>query len=109
MKWAAQFASTRHAWLLKKPGVVAEMVSNRLSDADEAGDFWTLVFTESHPDSDHETRELSRTLRGYVGKPKLGQDRFRREAAKQWKRFRRSVTTPQIPFDASPQQDSASA
>jgi hypothetical protein len=111
VEWGAAFASTRHAWLLKKPGVVAEMVANRLSDADDAQDFWGLVFTESHPDTDHETRELSRTLRAYKGKPKVGQDRFRREAAKQWRRFRRSVPTPQpqMSFDHSPPQESASA
>ncbi len=108
--WAAPFATTRHAWLLKKPGVVAEMVANCRSDEADAGAFWNLVFSESHPDSEHETRELSRTLRDWVGKPRVGQDRFRREAAKQWKRFRRNVMSPQIPYEPQPpQQDSASA
>jgi hypothetical protein len=109
--WAATLSGTVHASLLNKPGVVAEMVANRGSDPTEADEFWRLVFTESHPDSDHETRELSRTLREWARKkPKVGQDRFRREAAKQWRRFRRAVTMPQIPYEApSPQQDSASA
>jgi hypothetical protein len=116
VRWAATFAAARHAWLLNKPGVVAEMVANHRSDSNAgtafAEDFWGLVFTESHPDSDHETRELSRTLRELVGKPRVKQDRFRKEAGKQWRRFRKSVTaTPptQMPLEQSPPQDSASA
>jgi hypothetical protein len=111
VQWAAPFAAERHAWLLRKPGVVAEMVANRRSFADEAEEFWRLVFTESHPDSDHETRELSRTLRDWAGKPRVGQDRFRKEAGKQWKRFRRNVAAPQMTFEPTiqPQGDSASA
>ncbi len=109
VKWVdSTLAGTVHAWLLKKPGVVAEMVANRRSDLTEAETFWGLVFTESHPDADHETRELSRTLREYVGKPRVGQDRFRREAAKQWRRFRKSVTSVPLPYDQAPQGDAAS-
>ncbi len=111
VQWGATFAVTRHAWLLKKPGVVWEMIVSRRSDPDEAEEFWRLVFTESHPDSDHETRELSRTLREYVGKPRVSQDRFQKEAAKQWRRFRKSVTPVPLPYDQAPTppQDSASA
>jgi hypothetical protein len=109
--WAATaLAGTKHDRLLKKPGVVAEMIANRGSEPSAADEFWRLVFTESHPDADHETRELSRTLLEWARKkPMVGQDRFRRESSKQWRRFRRNAMTPQIPYEQSPQQDSASA
>ena len=87
--WAAPFAKAVHGWMLKKPGIVAEMVGQRRLDQETADTFWQLVFTESHPDSDHETRELSRTLKDWATKPKISQDKFRKETAKQWRRFRR--------------------
>ena len=76
--WAAPFAKAVHGWMLHKPGIVAEMLSHRRSDAEAAETFWRLVFKESHPDADHETRELSRTLKDWAAKPKVSQDRFRR-------------------------------
>ena len=87
--WAAPFAKAVHGWMLHKPGIVAEMLSQRRTDAQAAETFWQLVFRESHPDADHETRELSRTLKDWAAKPKISQDKFRRETAKQWRRFRR--------------------
>lgn len=87
--WASPFGKAVHGWLLKKPGVVAEMLAHRTVDEATAHTFWQLVFTESHPDADHETRELSRTLKEWAAKPKVTQDRFRKETAKQWRRFRR--------------------
>lgn len=90
--WAAPFAKVVHGWMLKKPGIVAEMVGHRRLDRDAAETFWQLVFNESHPDSDHETRELSRTLKEWAAKPKVSQDKFRKETAKQWRRFRRLRT-----------------
>lgn len=87
--WAVPFAKAVHGWMLHKPGIVAEMLSHRRNDADAAETFWQLVFTESHPDADHETRELSRTLKEWASKPKVSQDRFRKETAKQWRRYRR--------------------
>ena len=46
--WAAQFETTKHAWMLKKPGIVAEMVAHQRQDSETAENFWHLVFTESH-------------------------------------------------------------
>lgn len=102
--WAAQFADAVHGWMLKKPGIVAEMVAEWRMDAQVADAFWRLVFEESHPDADHETRELSRNLKDLVGKAiKVSQDRFRKETAKQWKRFRRgaaaSAEPPSVIYD----------
>src|SRR5215475_12875978 len=88
--WAAPYHNSRHAWLFKKPGVVAEMYNDFvLIDETEAKQFWQLVLTESHPDADHETRELSHTLRELAQKQKtVPQTRFRKEAAKYFRRFR---------------------
>lgn len=94
IQWASTFAMTHHAWMLSKNGVVAEMISSRHLDQSDAEMFWQLVFTESHPDPDHETRELSRTLRDWASKPRVKQDRFRKEAAKQWRRFHKAITPP---------------
>jgi hypothetical protein len=92
--WAAPFAKAVHGWMLHKPGIVAEMLAHRRLDAETADAFWQLVIKESHPDADHETRELSRTLKDWAAKPKISQDRFRKETAKQWRRFRRLHASP---------------
>jgi len=94
--WAAQFSKTLHGWMLKKAGVVAEMVGDRRVDQEIADKFWQLVFNESHPDKDHETRELSRTLKEWASKPKVSQNRFRQEAAKRWKTFRKEYATASL-------------
>lgn len=101
--WAAPFAKAVHGWMLHKPGIVAEMLSHWRSEAEVAETFWQLVFTESHPDAEHETRELSRTLKDWSSKPKVSQDRFRKETAKQWRRFRRlrAARPVEIDFQAS--------
>jgi hypothetical protein len=105
--WAASYVKAVHAWMLKKPGIVAEMVGHRRLDPHAAEDFWHLVFTESHPDSDHETRELSRTLKEWASKTKVTQDRFRRETAKQWRRYRRFRVSK--PLEPSVTEGSAEA
>jgi hypothetical protein len=98
--WAAPFAKAVHGWMLHKPGIVAEMLSQRRLDAATAETFWQLVFTESHPDADHETRELSRTLKEWAAKPRVTQDRFRKETAKQWRRYRRLRVALPLEHDA---------
>jgi hypothetical protein len=90
VQWAVTHEKARHGWLFTKPGVTAEMFANWLKNRPLAEEFWGLVLTESHPDSDHETRDLSRILKDFAGRPKIKQDRFRREAAKRWKVFQRT-------------------
>jgi hypothetical protein len=94
--WAAPFAKALHAWMLGKAGIVAEMVAQRRLDQEMADKFWQLVFNESHEDPDHETRELSRTLKDWASKPKISQDRFRKETAKRWRSFRLAYSTPPL-------------
>lgn len=103
--WAAPYHASRHAWLFKKPGVVAEMYNDIVVlDEPDAKRFWELVLTESHPDPEHETRELSHTLREFTEKQKtVPQTRFRKEAAKYFRRFRlglakAAAVTNDLPF-----------
>src|SRR5262245_25512527 len=94
--WAAPFAATLHGWMLHKSGIVAEMVGHWNFDQRIADNFWQLVLNESHKDPDHETRELSRTLKDWASKPKVSQEKFRKETAKQWRRFRIVQSTPPL-------------
>jgi hypothetical protein len=94
VRWTWGFTDTEHDWMLKKSGLVAEMLDDRLTDAKAADEFWTLVLTEGHPDAEHETRDLSRELLKAKGRPRVTQQQFRKEAAKAWRRYRRSTTPP---------------
>ena len=90
-RWVtAGFADAKHKWMFGKVGIVAEMfASMQVPDKSVAEEFWRLVLTESHPDPDNETRELSDTLKGWVTRPKApSQGRFRKEAKKCLRRFR---------------------
>jgi len=107
--WAVAFEDSHHGWLFGKPGVVAEMIANRESDPADADEFWRLVLTEAHPDPDHETRELTRTLREWASKPRVRQERFRKEAAKQWRRYHRATVAPTIPYDQRPASGAGTA
>lgn len=89
--WAADYETEQHGWMFQRAGVVAEMFSTIQTDAPTAYEFWRLVLTESHPEPEHETREISRILKDLVpGKGRIGQDRLRKEAAKYWRRYRRN-------------------
>jgi len=114
--WAAPYHDSRHAWMFKKPGLVAEMFYEiTMVDEVMAKDFWQLVLTESHPDADHETRELSHTLRELAQKQKtVPQTRFRKEAAKYFRRFRlglakANTVTDVLPFVPTESMDQPSA
>jgi hypothetical protein len=50
---------------------------------------------ESHPEAEHETREITRVLKDLSPtKGRIGQDRLRKEAAKYWRRYRRNQAPP---------------
>jgi hypothetical protein len=89
--WAASHEHARHNWLFWKPGVVSEMFTDLQTDPDAAKAFWDLTLTESHPDPEHETRECSRNLKELAPRPRVGQDRLQKEAAKFWRRYRRGL------------------
>ena len=93
--WLYGWHDAIHAWMVGKPGIVAEIYADWISYPALAGEFWGQVFTESNPDSDDETRELSRTLKEWSRKqPKVKQDKFRVKVKKIWDRFRRMAAAP---------------
>ena len=88
--WLYRWHEAEHAWMIGKPGVVAEIYADWLSYPALAADFWGQVITESNPDPDDDTRELARTLKDWSRKqPRFKQDKFRVRAKKTWDRFRR--------------------
>jgi hypothetical protein len=89
--WAASHEHARHSWMFWKPGVVSEMFTDLQADPEAAKAFWELTLTESHSDPEHETRECSRNLKELAPRPRVGQDRLQKEAAKFWRRYRRSL------------------
>ena len=90
--WAADHETELHGWMFDKAGIVAEMFASMQNDTPVAQEFWRLVLTESHPESDHETREVSRVLKDLSGpKNRVDQERLRKEAAKYWRRYRKTL------------------
>jgi hypothetical protein len=87
--WLWEFVDAPHGWMHREAGLVAAMLEHTRRYPTEAREFWRLVLTESHPDPDHETRELSRDLVNIKHRPRYNQDTLRREATKAWKRFLR--------------------
>jgi hypothetical protein len=94
--WAHQYAGAMHHWMFGKAGIVAEMFLDMQIDKATAQTFWGLTLDESHADPDHESRELSRNLKDLAPKPRVGQDRLQKEAAKFWRRYRRSMAPAPI-------------
>lgn len=88
--WLDTWESAEHGWMISKPGIVAEIYADWLHSADLAGRFWEQVMTESNPDPEDDTRELSRILKEWDHKqPRVTQDKFRSRAKKMWERYRR--------------------
>jgi hypothetical protein len=75
--------------MLTKPGLVAEMLADWKTNPELATSFWSLVLTESHPDVNHETRELSREFKRWTSAPKFKQEKYRSRARRAWQRFRK--------------------
>lgn len=86
--WVERFRGSINEVLIKRQGVMAEIYADWKYNPAMALEFWSLVLTESHPDPDHETRELSRVLKSWKPKERK-QDEFRKQAQKIWMRFRR--------------------
>jgi hypothetical protein len=93
--WAVDYETELHGWMFKRAGIVAEMFATIQIDAPIAYEFWRLALTESHPEAEHETREISRILKDLIpDRGRIGQDRLRKEAAKYWRRYRRNQQPP---------------
>lgn len=87
--WLSQWLEAKNAWLMSKPAVVAEMLSEWMTKTDTATTFWNYVFLNNHPDVNHETRELADRLNELRRKPRVKQEDFRNLTKKLWSRFRR--------------------
>jgi hypothetical protein len=88
--WLYEHHQTKHAWMVGKPGIAAEIYIDWRSHPELAKVFWAEVFTESNSDPDDETRMLASTLRDWSRKqPRVTQDRFRARAKKAFDRYRR--------------------
>jgi len=101
--WVERFRGSVNEILIKRQGVMAEIYADWRYNSKMALEFWTLVLTESHPDPDHETRELSRVLKSWTPK-QYGQDQFRKKAQQIWLRFKRvtELEKRQIDFESAP-------
>jgi len=87
--WLSQWLDARHEWMLSKSGLVAEMLADWILSEPLANEFWGYVVTDSHPDVDHETRDLAHKLNEWRKQPRYKQSQFRRQAKTVWNRYRR--------------------
>lgn len=88
--WLHQWEDARHAWMIGKGELTAEMFHDWNAFPNIATIFWGYVLKEDHPDSADETRELAATLKDLAGRKKdLKKDAFRKQARKFWDRYRR--------------------
>jgi hypothetical protein len=93
VRWLHVWCSSKHSWMIGKPGLLAEMFSDWKSDPELATRFWGEVMMESNPDPDDETREFSRKMKEWARKqPTTRQDKFRSQAKKIFDRYRRIMT-----------------
>lgn len=106
--WLYTWHNAEHAWMLMKPGIVAEIFADWVVYPAMATRFWGEVLTESNPDPDDETRELSRTFKEWSRRqPRIRQDKFRARAKKTWDRYKRLAATPSKPNGASAENGGA--
>ena len=81
---------------VSRAGLVARLYSDWVENPETAQKFWTLVLSESAPDPDDETRSFAEQLKKMnADRKKVTQDEFFKEAAKAWKRFKRTLDRPE--------------
>jgi hypothetical protein len=88
--WLATFRETRNAAFLKRSVIVGDMIGQWRTDQEDANAFWSLVFSEAHPDPDHSSRLLATWLLQQLAsakQPKLHMEAFRKKARQMWKAF----------------------
>jgi hypothetical protein len=94
-QWLATFQGRKNATFLRRPVIVREMLAHRRASpasAELADQFWTLVFTESHPEPDHPSRVLAEWYQKHPAwKTRLMRNpvavAFHKQTLKQWRRF----------------------
>ena len=94
VKWISSYDNTMHAFMIGKAGVMAEAFASFKADEATAKVFWDYAFMESHPDPDHETRELTRNLLDLMPRNRISQEQLGKVTKKFWTRYRRSVAAP---------------
>jgi len=87
-----EFGKCRHPWVFARNGVVAEMLADYIASKQVATEFWGHVLNETHPDPDHESRQLLEQLKKWKGKPSKTADIYRKFAQKMWSRYARLRT-----------------
>jgi hypothetical protein len=87
----------KHAWMISKPGIVAQMFAGWLTDVELASHFWGEVLNESNPDPADDTRELSTKLKEWAQKPKVKQPSFRSAAKKAWDKYLKFLSKTKPP------------
>jgi hypothetical protein len=89
--WLSTWREAKYSFMISKPGLVAEMLADWKGDEDIATEFWGYVLTVSHPDVNHDTRELAETIKEWSSKSKYRQDKFRSRAKKVFERYRKDA------------------
>lgn len=93
--WLHVWRSSKHSWMIGKPGLVAEMFADWKNHPEPATRFWEEVMMESNPDPDDETREFSRKMKEWARKqPVVRQEKFRSQAKRIFDRYRRIMLKP---------------
>jgi hypothetical protein len=110
--WLHDWFESKNAWIVNKTAVVVEILSEWITHEEAATVFWNYVFTETHPDVTHESRELADSLNDLRRKPRIGPEHFRTLTKRHWTRFRRSrdyerQTQPQMQAASTQQQPAA--
>lgn len=89
--WLNRWKDAKYAWMISKPGIVAEMFSDWKMQETIATTFWGYVIRFDHPEVNHETRELAEKLKDMCRSSRYKQDHFRNHAQRVWKRYRRLI------------------
>jgi hypothetical protein len=79
---------------LKRPVIVAQMLTDRIASPKLADEFWHYVFAENHPDEEHETRRLAGFYReqlGVAAAPKINMEKLRIKAVRAMKHFKNEM------------------
>ena len=82
--WLTQWKGTRCAWIIKKHGVVAQILASWLTVPQQALRYWGFVFREDHADPEHSSRKLVLKLRALGAKPHPKADDYRNLAEELW-------------------------
>lgn len=91
---ASRWSNAKHAFMMGKPGIAAEIYASWKAYPIIATAFWDEVMNESNTDSEDDTRELARIFLDWNHRqPPTKQEKFRKQANKIWERYRRNAAS----------------